>query len=210
KEYFELLETLLWENGNYFLLDYHLKRLRKSADYFLFNFDQEKIATELKNISSNLNENVKYKVRLLLNKWGSTKIEYSEIAENHAEANVALSRKIRCENEKFLYHKTTYRPWDEELRIAKQKGFDEVLFVNEKDELLEGAISNIVIEKNGKLFTPPLSLGILNGCYRQYLIDQNLCNERLLTLEDLRNADKIFICNSVREMIEISKFFNDL
>ena len=75
---------------------------------------------------------------------------------------------------------------------------------------MEGAISNIVIEKNGKLFTPPLSLGILNGCYRQYLIDQNLCNERLLTLEDLRNADKIFICNSVREMIEISKFFNDL
>lgn len=56
-----------------------------------------------------------------------------------------------------------------------------------------------MIEKNRKLFTPPLSLGILNGCYRQYLIDEILCEEKLLRIKDLEDADKIFLCNSVRK-----------
>jgi len=105
-----------------------------------------------------------------------------------------LSRKPRCDDKKFLYHKTTYRPWDEELKTTKQKGYDEVLFINENNELLEGAISSLVVEKNGKLFTPPLSLGILNGCYRQYLIDEKICEEKPLNLKNLKEADKIFLC----------------
>ena len=71
------------------------------------------------------------------------------------------------------------------------------------DELLEGAISNILIEKEGKLFTPPVDLGILNGCYRQYLIDKDLCEEKLLTVKDLNAAENIYLCNSVRKKIRI-------
>lgn len=208
KQYFELLETILWENGNYFLLDYHLRRLKNSADYFLFKLDEDNIKNELTNISANFSENKKFKIRLLLNKWGSIKIEFSEIFENSSEIKIILSRNNRSNNEKFLYHKTTYRPWDEELKTAKQKGYDEVLFINEKDELLEGAISNLVIEKNLKLFTPPIELGILNGCYRQYLLENAKCEEKLLILNDLVNADKIIICNSVRKEVIVDEVYD--
>jgi para-aminobenzoate synthetase/4-amino-4-deoxychorismate lyase len=198
-KYFELLETISWENGEYFLINYHIQRLKESADYFLFKFDEEKIMTDLQNLTPNFQLNAKYKIRLLLNKWGNVKLKFSEIKNNNDEINIIISNKKRCDDEKYLYHKTTYRPWDEELNIAKQKGYNEVLFVNENDELLEGAISNILIEKNGKLFTPPKILGILNGCYRQYLIDQNLCEEKLLTIRDLKKVDRIMLCNSVRK-----------
>lgn len=90
-----------------------MQRLKNSADYFLFKFEEEKIETELKNIAESFSKNEKYKIRLLLNKWGNVKIEFFEIFENLSEIKIILSRNNRCNNEKFLYHKTTYRPWDE-------------------------------------------------------------------------------------------------
>jgi para-aminobenzoate synthetase/4-amino-4-deoxychorismate lyase len=208
--YFELLETLLFENGNYFLLDYHLNRLKSSVDYFLFKYEEAKIDNALKNISTKFEPNKKYKVRLLLSKWGNTKVELQEITNHKKNAKIILSKIERCDIEKFLYHKTTYRPWDEELKKANPKGFDEVLFINENDQLLEGAISNIVIENNNKRFTPPLELGILNGCYRQYLLDKDLCKEKLLTIKDLHTADKVILCNSVRKEISVNEIFDQI
>ncbi len=208
--YFELLETLLFEEGGYFLLDYHLNRLKISADYFLFKYDETKINNVLQNISTKLRATSKYKVRLLLNKWGNTKVEFEEINDEKKYVEILLSKIERCDIEKFLYHKTTYRPWDEELNRAKKKGFDEVIFINENDELLEGAISNIIVEKNKEVFTPPIRLGILNGCYRKYLLENNLCKEKLLTIEDLQTADKIILCNSVRKEISVNKIYNQI
>lgn len=190
------------------MLDYHLQRLKNSADYFLFKFDEDKIETELKNITANFNRNGKYKIRLLLNKWGNINTEFSAVKENTSKIRILLSRKKRCVDDKFLYHKTTYRRWDEELNTAKQKGYDEVLFINKNDELLEGAISNLVIEKNGKLFTPAIELGILNGCYRKYLLKKAKCEEKLLILNDLVNADKIILCNSVRKEVIVDEVYD--
>ncbi|MCB9250425.1 MAG: aminotransferase class IV [Ignavibacteriales bacterium] len=204
-KYFELLESLLFENGEYFLLDYHLERLKKSADSLLFKYDENEILNSLKNIKTKFEPGKKYKVRLLVNKWGSVKIEFDEINFELKSAKIVLSKIERCDVEKFKYHKTTFRPWDDELKKAKLNGFDEVLFINENDELLEGAISNLVIEKNGRRFTPPIELGILNGCYRKYLLDNKLCSEKRLTLTDLKNADKIIFCNSVRKEILVMK-----
>ena len=208
--YFELLETLLFERGKYFLLDYHLNRLKSSADYFLFKYEKAKIIDALKSISTKCEPSKKYKIRLLFNKWGNAKVELQQITNHKKNAKVILSKIERCDIEKFLYHKTTYRPWDEELQKANQKGFDEVLFINENDQLLEGAISNIVIEKNNKRFTPLLELGILNGCYRQYLLDRDLCKEKILTVKDLHTAEKIILCNSVRKEISVNEIYDQI
>ena len=83
-----------------------------------------------------------------------------------------------------------------------------MIFVNERNELLEGAVSNILIEREGKLLTPPNSLGLLNGCYKQYLLDSALCQERILTLDDFKTADRVFICNSVKKEILIEEIFD--
>ena len=86
------------------------------------------------------------------------------------------------------------------------KGFDEVLFINEEGNLLEGAISNLIIKKNEKYFTPPTSLGLLRGCYTEYLIEIGECEEKLIKVNDLIEADEIYFCNSVikkKSVIEI-------
>jgi para-aminobenzoate synthetase / 4-amino-4-deoxychorismate lyase len=208
QKHFELLETMLFEDGECFLLDYHLIRLKSAADYFLFKYDESKIVSAVQSASVRFAKNKKYRVRLVLSKWGNLEIDIDEINETITEAKVLLSRIIRCDEEKFLYHKTTYRPWDEQFKIASQKGFDEVLFVNENDELLEGAVTNLLIEKDDKQFTPPIGLGILNGCYRQYLLDNRICNEKVLRVDDLKDADEIILCNSVRKEILVNRIYD--
>ncbi|MBK7103755.1 MAG: chorismate-binding protein [Ignavibacteriae bacterium] len=207
-KYFELLESILFENGEYFLLNYHLQRLKTSAEYFLFKFDETKIKNSLQKITQKLSKEKKYKIRLLLNKWGNVKIAFDELNNISKCVKVILSNAERCDDEKYLFHKTTFRPWDKEYIKFREKGFDEIIFINEKNELLEGAITNLILEKNGKLYTPPIKLRILNGCYRQFMIDEKKCEEKILTISDLKNANKIILCNSIRKEIIVSEIYN--
>jgi para-aminobenzoate synthetase / 4-amino-4-deoxychorismate lyase len=63
----------------------------------------------------------------------------------------------------------------------------------------EGAISNVFMEKDGRMFTPPIECGVLPGVYRRYLLQTRPeIEERVLRLDDLRNADAVYICNAVR------------
>ncbi len=62
--------------------------------------------------------------------------------------------------DRMLFHKTTHRPlYASAFKAASEAGFCDVLFLNERGEVTEGAISNIFIEKAGRWFTPPISCG---------------------------------------------------
>ena len=90
------------------------------------------------------------------------------------------------------------------FKQAAEKGFDDALFLNERDEVTEGAISNVFIEKAGRLFTPPIESGVLPGVYRRHLLQTRPeIEERVLTLDDLRNADAVYICNAVRGLRKV-------
>jgi para-aminobenzoate synthetase/4-amino-4-deoxychorismate lyase len=106
----------------------------------------------------------------------------------------------------FLRHKTTNRHlYNEELARARAEGFDEVLFLNERDEVTEGAISSLFVEQPagptgaGMFLTPPLASGTLPGVMRRHLLE-TLPNaeERALTLADLKPPNTLWLCNSVR------------
>jgi para-aminobenzoate synthetase/4-amino-4-deoxychorismate lyase len=101
----------------------------------------------------------------------------------------------------FVRHKTTNRAWrDDELRKALAGGFDEALFLNEKGEITEGAISNVFLDIGGTLFTPPASCGLLEGVVRQKMLSDRAWRaaERILHPEDLEKAAAIILTNSVR------------
>ncbi|MFH1665062.1 MAG: aminotransferase class IV, partial [Candidatus Omnitrophota bacterium] len=68
---FDLLETILWENGEYFLLTRHLDRLKKTALYFSFPYDEGLLVKFLESYASSFDPEKKYRVRLLLKKNGS-------------------------------------------------------------------------------------------------------------------------------------------
>jgi len=201
---FDLIETILWENGSYFLLDLHLERMEASVRYFSYSFDKKKILRSLEKLSTSFAPQLQYKVRLLLNKCGELSTA-SDIIEKAPDQplKIAVSKKRTNIDNIFFYHKTTNRSlYDLEFNYYKEKGFFDVIFLNQKNEITEGAITNIVIQKNGEYLTPPVSCGLLDGTYRKYLLRSKTlpAKEKVLYLEDLKNADNIFLTNSVRKM----------
>jgi para-aminobenzoate synthetase/4-amino-4-deoxychorismate lyase len=105
----------------------------------------------------------------------------------------------------MLYHKTTHRPlYSTAFKDAVNAGFDDVLFLNQRGEVTEGAISNILIEKSGRWLSPPIECGLLAGVYRRHLLETlPRVEERVLYAEDLRLADAVYLCNAVRGLRKV-------
>jgi para-aminobenzoate synthetase/4-amino-4-deoxychorismate lyase len=199
EESFELLESILWKDG-YSLLTLHLERMQSSAMYFGFNFDREVILAALEKEGKQLASGARAKVRVLLERSGAVKVTHIPVVEQTGMGKVAVSAIRVSSGDRYLRHKTTRRQlYDRQYEQALGQGYDEVLFLNERGEVTEGAISNLFIEKDGQWFTPPVSCGLLPGIYRRHLLEiKPAAAERTLQLEDIASADAVYICNSVR------------
>lgn len=198
---FQLIETMLWEK-EFRLLRLHFDRLEASATYFDFSFDRESVLERLRELSDSLADGTRQRVRLLLSAKGGITLSHSELQDETDSVRVKLSQETTSSTDVFLRHKTTRRElYNRELTAAHAEGFDEVLFTNEKGEVTEGAISNVFMERAGKLLTPPCGCGLLPGVYRRHLLETRTdAEERVLTLADLETADAVYLCNSVRGM----------
>ena len=200
---FQLIETILW-NGDFYLLTEHLDRLAASAAYFNFTCDRNAISTQLISQATTFEPDTKYRVRLLLDAAGTSTITATPLATKPT-GFIALSAEPTSSTDLFLHHKTTRRTlYDRLYQQAITQGCDDIIFLNERGELTEGAISNIFLLKGIQLLTPPLTSGLLPGIYRSHILatDPN-AEEKVLTLENLHTADAIYICNSVRGMNEV-------
>ena len=100
-------------------------------------------------------------------------------------------------------HKISNRQFydGERDRLRALTGADEVVFLNEKNELCEGSFTSLFIEKDGQLFTPPLSAGLLPGILRAEFLETRQALEKTITVDDLNSADKIYLGNSLRGLI---------
>ncbi|HBM17015.1 MAG TPA: aminodeoxychorismate synthase component I [Lentisphaeria bacterium] len=189
---FSILESLLWtyEEG-YFLQDYHIERMKKSAEYFDYPFDEDKIRSVLTEQNS-----PSIKIRILLNADGNVSFESVLLGKIKNEIRVAIASKPINKNNPFLYHKTTNRMIYDSIK-SKYPDYDEVILWNQNGEITEGLSSNIIIRTGNRLFTPPISSGLLAGTFRQSLIDKGELKEKIITVEELKSADEVFLINSV-------------
>lgn len=199
---FSLIETLLWQKDKgYFLLDLHLKRLGRSARYFSIPAKLNKIYQALKSLEKTL-EGKEFKIRLLLSDGGEVKIEKEPLDVLNEPVKLKISRHRINPQDPFLYHKTTRRKaYDAELKNARKEGFFEVIFLNKQNEVTEGSFTNIFVLKNGCLYTPAVSCGLLGGVLRQHLLVKGKAREKVLYLKDILEADKLYIGNSVRGLL---------
>jgi para-aminobenzoate synthetase/4-amino-4-deoxychorismate lyase len=144
----------------------------------------------------------RFKARLGLSFQGVFNVTYEpvEVPNSRMPVKICLASDKTESSQPLLYHKTTSREhYDSHYSLARKKGYDEVFFLNEHEELTEGTISNIFIRKGRHFFTPPLHSGLLNGIFRQYFLATRLfASEKTLTLHDVIEADMIYIANSVR------------
>jgi para-aminobenzoate synthetase/4-amino-4-deoxychorismate lyase len=198
---FDLLETMLWEKDlGFFLLERHLERLRHSAIFFGYPVDIAAVSSALEDLSRGF-EGAAVRLRLLVSSDGFTRFETSDHQSvvDPPVKRVGVASQCVDSNDVFLYHKTTNRTVYEQA--LKSRPYDDVLLFNERDEVTESTVANVVVEMNGKLFTPPIECGLLAGTYRQYLIDKSEIEERKIRIKDLKKYDRIFLVNSIQKEI---------
>jgi para-aminobenzoate synthetase / 4-amino-4-deoxychorismate lyase len=196
---FQLVETMLHEEGKgYFLLEQHLARLFRSAEYFGFPHLLGQITMVLERRAAYLKGLTK--VRLLLNHRGAFSIETEPIdsAGTEEAVPVFLSTTPVDSSDPFLYHKTTHRPLYRS-ELERNQGYVDVLFSNERGEVTEGANHNVVVRLDGELVTPPMECGLLPGIFRAELLARGEIRERVVTKAHLLRAKELWLINSVRK-----------
>jgi para-aminobenzoate synthetase/4-amino-4-deoxychorismate lyase len=194
---FDLLETLLWEpDGGWLLLDGHLARMAASAAYFGFAWDRAAVGDALRTAASGFG-NQSMRVRLTVDRAGTPSVAAAPLDPSPEPVRVALSADPVDSRDPLFFHKTTHRAeyW---RRAAARPDVDDVLLVNERGEVTESAIANVVARIDGALWTPPLDCGLLPGVLRGHLLRAGEIRERVLTPADLRGADELWLINSVR------------
>ena len=94
------------------------------------------------------------------------------------------------------------------LETAQQRGFDEVILLNERGEVAECTSANIFVANGTQVWTPPLSSGCLPGITRELLlgeiqVPEIRIGEKALLPEELESADEVFITSTTRELLPV-------
>jgi para-aminobenzoate synthetase / 4-amino-4-deoxychorismate lyase len=190
-----LLESLLLEEGSYPRLERHLDRLCWSAARLDYCCDRKQVRQAL--LAHAAGKTGQHKTRMLLAQDGSYQIESAPLLQIQQPLKVALAATPVDPTDLLLYLKTEQRERYAQAR-QEQPEADEVLLCNNRGELTEGSFTNLVLRLDNRLLTPPLASGLLPGVMRQELLEQGTIAEQLLYPQDLKQAEEIWLINSVR------------
>ncbi|MDQ5910050.1 MAG: para-aminobenzoate synthetase / 4-amino-4-deoxychorismate lyase [Pseudomonadota bacterium] len=197
---FELLETLRWSpSEGYGLLERHLQRLARSADYFDFPVDLNAVRQELTHMATSLPLKP-HRVRLRVCRRGNLQSEAIPLgAMAQRFGDIVLASEPVDIREVFLYHKTTRRGVYE-AAVRQCPGSDDVLLFNAAGQITESTIANVAVEIDGVRYTPPVRCGLLPGTLRAALLDSGQLQERIISIREALNSPNVYLLNSVRGM----------
>jgi para-aminobenzoate synthetase/4-amino-4-deoxychorismate lyase len=191
---FDLLETLRWTpDEEFYLLERHLVRLQESAEYFDFRCDLDAVRRDLATALSGCGR--PSRVRMLLDRTGRVSVQVTPLAPRPEPIQAALAEGPVRQGDVFLYHKTTNRAVYEN---ALRPGADEVILWNERGEVTESTIANVVVERDDARVTPPVACGLLAGTFRAELLARGDIREAVVTIDALRAARRFWLINSVQ------------
>lgn len=206
---FGLIETLLWtRDGGYWLVEGHRARLANSARALGFVYSSESIDMALTEACATMSAD-RLRVRLELRRDGQISSSAAPFVPDPPKLwRVAVARARLDSANPLLRHKTTRRAvYDDALAAAQAADprVDEVIFLNERDEVCEGARTNLFLPNKNLLLTPPLDCGLLAGVLRGDLLARGEAREQCLRLDDLR--DGFVLGNALRGQFRASLVF---
>lgn len=212
-----VFETIAAYRGVPFLLENHLKRLRRGAEAFSLGCPDEAAIRQA--ISQALEANGllaagKARVRITLSSPADGKeswwVEATPPPPHPPSARVITGPFFRNERSPLAGLKTiNYGDNVVALAAAREAGADETLFANTRDELCEGTWSNVFVRIDGCWITPPLSSGCLPGITRHFVIERFVeegipLAESTLSYAALDRVECGFLTSSLREIQPIA------
>ncbi len=220
-----LFTTLRIYEGEAFAFERHWRRLEKDAarTHVPFAFDAAKVRVHLRELlrANGLREGTA-RIYVLYNKvgfWQSDEplpqvdlLLYTAGLPAYREpARLALREHGRHAASPLAGVKVTSwlnNVWN--LAEAQQRGFDEVVLLNERGEVAECTAANIFCVRGGKVLTPPLTSGCLEGVTRGILLEiaaeaEVPIVEQTLRPEDLFSADEVFVSSTNRSLLAVGE-----
>jgi branched-chain amino acid aminotransferase len=222
-----LFETMRAENGRVFRLRRHLDRLMSSAAAILVpippkNLPQDDILMELLQRNGLREARVRLSVSAGATRPGSSHedrplhacVTVTELGGHAAEVYESGAAVTICDyrvstSDPLAGHKTTcYLPRLLGLRQAQQARCLEALWFTTSNLLAEGCMSNVFVVRNGGVKTPPRETPILPGIARSTVLELTRDRGRdaveiPLTINDLLDADEVFLTNSIMQVVPV-------
>lgn len=196
----DLIETMRFDPAEGITrLERHLERMKASAAELGFSFDRHEARNRIQALCFELDAPAR--LRLLVSRRGEIALETAPVPALPETAAQCVVLPLPVDPGDWrLRHKTTDRGFFEAaLGVAKAHGGYEAVMVRDDGLVTEGSFTNLFVERQGKLLTPPVALGLLPGVLRAELLAEGRALEAELTLADL--ADGFFIGNALRGLI---------
>lgn len=194
-----LIETMLWSPGHGVSLQrLHRARMCLSARQLGFVFDPSKFDATVGRVVGA----TQLRLRLTLDREGQFEMTCADAPSRHEYWRIAVTPARLESSDPWRRVKSTNRRLFDEVRGALPEGLDEAIFLNEKGHACEGTVSNLLYELDGRWYTPPLSDGVLPGVFRAGLLARGVVHEASVTLDDLRSASRVRVCNALRGLVE--------
>ncbi|MCM3707813.1 MULTISPECIES: aminodeoxychorismate lyase [Cytobacillus] len=221
-----LFETFRVYNGHPFLLDDHLERLNQSLESINIEagYTREQVLEMLEMLLGKNGYDNAY-IRMNVSAGNG---EIGLQTDSYKNPNTIIfckplpPRSANAEKQAVMLEIPRNTPEGAErlkshhylnnILAKKEAGDDpgiEGIFLTRDGYLAEGVTSNLFWIRDGQLFTPSLHTGILNGITRKFVIrlaeklEMNV-QEGLYRLKAVRDADEVFVTNSIQEIVPIS------
>jgi branched-chain amino acid aminotransferase len=195
-------EVMRLYDGRPFALEDHLQRLGRSCDGLRLPADLDALRTEIAALleAGGTHDGL---LRIVLTRGGRRIAMLEPLPQRPETARVAT---IDYAPGRVLDGLKTLSYAGNMLagRLARERGFDEALFVTPHGRVLEGPTWTFFWVRDGALLTPPLEDRILASITRTYLLEECDAAEAVCTLDDVRGAEEAFIASTVREVMPIS------
>ena len=200
-----LFETIRVERGVAIRLERHLSRLAASADRFGIRFDRLAALAVLEDAIARAEHVELLRARLELAPDGTltawARVHQPELPSGLAPVAFASAPVDRRDLQ--LYHKCTDRT-RYETALREAPGMFDVVLWNDEGEATELTRGNLVVELHGRRLTPPMDCGLLGGTLRAELLERGGIEERVVSIDDVRSAERLWFVNSLRGWVPIA------
>lgn len=198
-----IFETLKTVHGKVFALGRHIARAERSARILGIPFPTEyDIRISVEELFESGKEIPEVgRLRMTFTHLGEFELLHENLHPWSSPSRLTLLKRPVNENSPRAGHKTL--PFSENvacLALARSEGFDDGIRLNQKNEICESSVANLILRLDGEWVTPDLASGCLPGITRELSLEWLGIRERTISASEIENIEGIFLLSSLKEL----------